>query len=494
MRKVVFGIIFLLSTFAFAESLENALINAVNNDDYSSVVSLLNSGANPDGDISNPDAITPLGLACNKGNTNIVSLLLKKEANPNYKPTNNASPFFYTVMGTQKPEIMKMLIDYGLNINKAEPGQDHYAFTVITLGHSKTLKILIDSGLNKNITNQDGYTLFEWAKKNGRRDCIDILDQKSLTLDSNEEVILISYDKLYYQVTHNINDNSENTIYLNESIFIPKGILKVVAQAPYYSVKRYLVQFDTYYYSGPFLIELEQSQSLNVTYNGFINQDLRLALIGYGTYSDNDIEKQTYRFKIDNREIQKKLIKQNISTETREQNESKTTDFNDEPQNIETNETTTIRRDYINLSILGGISFSKTPILDLNLKFLISNHIFIVLQGGATPANNACEKISSMNMLPEGTIGIGGYIKPIKAYQINIFGYASAGVANIELKGGYIRNGTYTTSSFYSMLRGCVGLDFPINNWFAISFQDCFDYLFNLGFTNSLSTGLTIKI
>ena len=494
MRKVLFGIIFLFSTFAFAESLENALINAVNNDDYNSVISLLNSGANPDGDLANPNAITPLGLACNKGNINIVSLLLKNGANPNYKPANNSSPFFYTVMGPQKPEIMKMLIDYGLNINKVEPGQDHYAFTVITLGHSKTLQILIDAGLNKNIRDKEGYSLLEWAKKVGRKDCIDILNQTPLNQSSNEEVTLVSYDKLYYQVTHNINDNSVSTIYLNESIFIPKGILKVVAQAPYYSVQRYLVQFDTHYYSGPFLIEVEQSQSLNITYNGFINQDLRLALIGYGTYSDNDIEKQTYRFKIDNREIQKNLIKQNISTDTREQNESKTTDFNDEPQNIETNETTTIRRDYINLSILGGISFSKTPILDLNLKFLISNHIFIVLQGGATPANNACEKISSMNMLPEGTIGIGGYIKPIKTYQMNIFGYASAGFAKIELKGGYIRDGKYTDSSFYPMLRGCIGFDFPINNWCAISIQNCFDYLFNLGFTDSVSAGLTIQI
>ena len=44
------------------------------------------------------------------------------------------------------------------------------------------------------------------------------------------------------------------------------------------------------------------------------------------------------------------------------------------------------------------------------------------------------------------------------------------------------------------MLRACAGIDFPISQNFTMSVQDCFDYLFNLGFTDSINAGITIKI
>lgn len=150
-------------------------------------------------------------------------------------------------------------------------------------------------------------------------------------------------------------------------------------------------------------------------------------------------------------------------------------------------------RDYLNFSLMGGISLQMKPMIDLNIKILLNPYIFIVLQGGATAVNSETLRISSMSMLPEGTIGFGGCIKPIKAYKMNIFGYVSAGFAYSKLNGGYIKDGKYTDYSFYPMLRGCIGLDFPINSWFAISVQDCFDYLINLGFSDSVSAGFTLK-
>lgn len=151
-------------------------------------------------------------------------------------------------------------------------------------------------------------------------------------------------------------------------------------------------------------------------------------------------------------------------------------------------------RDYLNFSLLGGISLQMKPMIDLNIKILLNPYIFIVLQGGVTPVSSESLRISSMPMLPEGTIGFGGCIKPIKAYKMNIFGYAAAGFAYAKLSGGYIKDGKYTDFSFYQMLRACIGLDFPINSWFAISVQDCFDYLINLDFSNSVSAGLTLKL
>ncbi|MGP1601799.1 hypothetical protein [Treponema sp.] len=143
--------------------------------------------------------------------------------------------------------------------------------------------------------------------------------QKDTNIES-EEVILINYDKLLYNLSHRINDNSENPIYLNESIFIPKETIKVYTYVPYYGVERYLVGFDTYYFSGAFLIELEEDESLNITYGNYINQDLRLHFVSYDTYTDNDIEVQTYRFKIDNREITKNTLLEKQNNEQQNDN------------------------------------------------------------------------------------------------------------------------------------------------------------------------------
>ena len=164
-----------------------------------------------------------------------------------------------------------------------------------------------------------------------------------------------------------------------------------------------------------------------------------------------------------------------------------------EKETLESNKTNS-NGDCINLSLLGGISLQMKPMIDLNIKILLNPYIFIVLQGCATPVNSESLRISSMSMLPEGTIGFGGCIKPITAYEMNIFGYAAVGFAYSKLNGGYIKDGKYTDYSFYPMLRGCIGLDFPINSWFAISVQDCFDYLINLGFSDSVSAGLTLKL
>ena len=96
-------------------------------------------------------------------------------------------------------------------------------------------------------------------------------------------------------------------------------------------------------------------------------------------------------------------------------------------------------------------------------------------------------------MMPEFTAGIGLNIKPFKAYQMNIFGYVSAGFSYLDLNCGWINNGKYETKSFYPMVRGCVGIDFPITKTMCVSLQDCFDYLVNLGFNDHISAGITLK-
>ena len=156
--------------------------------------------------------------------------------------------------------------------------------------------------------------------------------------------------------------------------------------------------------------------------------------------------------------------------------------------------TTRSKEDIINFSVLGGLSLQDfKPMVDVNMKIWILQHVFAVIQGGWTAVNTDTEKISSASMMPEFTAGIGLNIKPFKAYQMNIFGYVSAGFSYLDLNCGWINNGKYETKSFYPMVRGCVGIDFPINSFLLISAQNCFDYEVNLGYTDNISIGCTIR-
>ena len=186
---------------------------------------------------------------------------------------------------------------------------------------------------------------------------------------------------------------------------------------------------------------------------------------------------------------------QNDKITEKETSESKTESKDlQEEINVSEKKDNEPERDFINISILGGTSLQLKPIIDLNLKILINKYMYVVIQGGGTPVNSASSKILSNSIIPQGTIGFGGCIRPIKTYKMNIFGYASAGLASGTIKGGYIKDGKYTDTSLYPMIRACAGIDFPISNYFAISAQNCFDYLFNIGFTDSISAGITLKL
>ena len=73
-------------------------------------------------------------------------------------------------------------------------------------------------------------------------------------------------------------------------------------------------------YSGCFIIEIPENNSLNVSYDKLVNQDLRLCLIGYATYTEDNVEIQTYRFQIDTREIKiNSLIEPEKTVETEDE-------------------------------------------------------------------------------------------------------------------------------------------------------------------------------
>ena len=203
---------------------------------------------------------------------------------------------------------------------------------------------------------------------------------------------------------------------------------------------------------------------------------------------------QTYRFQIDTREIKiNSLIEPEKTVETEDESRVEETVIQKEEEKT-AQSTAKKKDDVINFSVLGGLSLQNyKPIIDINMKIWMFQHVFTIIQGGWTAVNSNAQKISSVSMMPEFTAGFGFNIKPFKAYQLNFFGYASAGFSYLDLDCGWIYDGKYETKSFYPMVRGCVGIDFPVNSFLLISVQNCFDYEVNLGYTDHVSIGCTFR-
>lgn len=150
--------------------------------------------------------------------------------------------------------------------------------------------------------------------------------------------------------------------------------------------------------------------------------------------------------------------------------------------------------DIISFSLYGGVSFEAKPSIDLSIKIYCFPNMFILIQRGMIPASSTSLKISPSVMIPQSAVGLGGYIKPIKNYKMSLYGYGAIGLALMGLHGGHIKHDIYINTALYCLLRGCVGIDFPIVSDFVhLSIQNCFDYLIHLGFTNHINAGVTIK-
>jgi hypothetical protein len=281
------------------QSYNKDLIEVIDNENINAVSRLLAAGADPNG-IGDRNAISPLGLACNKGNIEIVKLLLEYGANPNFVPEGQMSALSYAVIGPAKPEIIKYLIFTGVDLNYHTEENSQAIFWPVMLGHADIVKILIDAGADKNVKDKDNKSLLDLANRIGWKSVVEVLTSGQVKTDMSK-LITISIDKLTRNLVDIGLDSYYEPFWNNEIIAVPRGYLEILdLQKTMWGTLRYLVAVNgTTSTLKPFYIETKRSlRTMRSGYSDLLFEDLRIRKTSYSNYRDGRLEKETFIFSL----------------------------------------------------------------------------------------------------------------------------------------------------------------------------------------------------
>jgi ankyrin repeat protein len=164
----VFGVLLIIVTLVeLSTEIKPAIYYAVRNGDTNAVQRYINNGGDVNRRIQlHKVAPTLLGIAISAGRVNLVDLLLKNKADPNF-----IAGGFYCyplvrvvdadeVSAPDDPylKIMKLLLAHGANPNLIELGGHHCPalYDAANFGNTKMIKLLLAAGANPNATNEFG--------------------------------------------------------------------------------------------------------------------------------------------------------------------------------------------------------------------------------------------------------------------------------------------------------------------------------------------------
>ncbi|MBT4989730.1 MAG: hypothetical protein HOM96_04270 [Rickettsiales bacterium] len=142
----------LVSANLFADHQDTPFYNAIDNNSYGLIESLIASGE--DVNMQDQSGKTPLMYACQKSSPDIVKFLIEKGANVNIKTYNNVTALHYASRN-KNIEVVKLLIQNNANLN----AQDFSGFTplmrAISNGNYPNFKALLIAGSNPFILNKN---------------------------------------------------------------------------------------------------------------------------------------------------------------------------------------------------------------------------------------------------------------------------------------------------------------------------------------------------
>ncbi len=138
-----------------------ALLWAAHHDRLDAARELLGKGA--DARSANRFGATPLSLACQNGNEQLVALVLEAGADPNA----GIEPPLLTAARTGRPGPMKALIARGAKVDAGSPTA---LMGAAAEGHAEAVALLLASGADVRRTLKSGFGALHFASRNGRLD------------------------------------------------------------------------------------------------------------------------------------------------------------------------------------------------------------------------------------------------------------------------------------------------------------------------------------
>ncbi|MEJ6580706.1 MAG: ankyrin repeat domain-containing protein [Akkermansiaceae bacterium] len=128
-------------------------------------------------DRPNRYGVRPLAIACEKGNLELVEILLENKADPNAAQAGNETPLM-TAARTGKVEIVKRLVAAGARINEKEHHQQTALMWAAAEGHVEVVRFLLEKGAEFQKPLDSGFTPLLFAVRQGHLEVAKLLIEK----------------------------------------------------------------------------------------------------------------------------------------------------------------------------------------------------------------------------------------------------------------------------------------------------------------------------
>lgn len=129
------------------------------------------------------DGFTPLSLAAFFNETEIAKLLLENGANPNLQATNPSKVnALHSAVAKENYDLCLLLIKYGINVNATQIQSVTALHSAAHRGNLKIVKLLVENGAEINLKMNNGDTAISIAEKDKHKEVFDYLVEKSKTL------------------------------------------------------------------------------------------------------------------------------------------------------------------------------------------------------------------------------------------------------------------------------------------------------------------------
>ena len=126
---------------------------------------------------------TVLYVAVARDDEELVRQLLERGADPNIPDSAGSLPLVEAVIDANaSPNIVKMLLDKGADVNKTETENGAHALIFAAQNaqlssdaRREIVKMLLDKGADKSIREKDGKTALDWAKEKKNAETVELL-------------------------------------------------------------------------------------------------------------------------------------------------------------------------------------------------------------------------------------------------------------------------------------------------------------------------------
>ena len=172
-----------------------ALINAVKNNDFDTIQTLIAQGA--DVNFKQSDGGTALMFASGIGNVECVKELIAHDADVNVKYNNGMTPLMYASMRNY-PQIVRMLCEKNVDINADDEGWSALN-KAAGKGSIDCVNILLEKGADPNTKDNDGQSALMSAASEGHSEIVKQLIQKGANCGAKDNY---NVDALMYAAKH----------------------------------------------------------------------------------------------------------------------------------------------------------------------------------------------------------------------------------------------------------------------------------------------------